>query len=269
MPDTGATSAKTPEITPEMQAAIDQAAATKRPPYVDTPPSAAEAGIMGQAGSDIGGVTYDMLEKTGHVKPSDLPSSETGAPTQGMKATPPTPVATPTKSVGPVVGAAAPSVAAAPAVKDIVSNIVADHAKTSPPGESWQDFLKGAVGKVGEFLQRWGLNEQGAPGVQTHGEVKQAQQFELEKAGKQAQIQQNAMAMENQYQTARMQLQQQMNQANMTAQGKIDLQNRISALDKEHQNRLAEFGPEFEQARRIAGLSPGAQPGTFWSSGGK
>jgi hypothetical protein len=269
MPDTGATSAKTPEITPEMQAAIDQAAATKRPPYVDTPPSAAEAGIMGQAGSDIGGVTYDMLEKTGHVKPSDLPSSETGAPTQGMKATPPTPVATPTKSIGPVVGAAAPSVAAAPAVKDIVSNIVADHAKTSPPGESWQDFLKGAVGKVGEFLQRWGLNEQGAPGVQTHGEVKQAQQFELEKAGKQAQIQQNAMAMENQYQTARMQLQQQMNQANMTAQGKIEIQNRLTEMEQAHKNQLSILPLELQQQFAMRQWQPGADPSAHILDQGK
>ena len=241
--------AQMPPIQPEMQAAIDEI--KKQAPYADTPPSPDEAGILGQSGSDVGGV---------HPAAAAPPASS------------PKPAPTPVPSKA---AAAAP-----PAVKEILDHILhtgpegevapitdKDIQEGKPKGETWQDYLKGAMGKVGEFLQRWGLNEQGAPGVQTKGEIQQAQQFELAKAEKQAQVQAQMMNMENQYQTQRMQLQNQMNLAALPIEKKIDLQNQMAVLDAEYQQKLKLLPLEIQQQMLMHGLTPDAKPGNFWSKG--
>ena len=217
-----------------------------------------EAGTLGLSSSDVA-VTTPGLETTGHAKPGSTDTPAVASPAKSV------PMAT--KSVGPAVAKAAPS------VKDIVTKIISGESGPTGKGEQTVegegDFWKNAAGKLGDFLQRWGMGLQGAPTGATQGDIQRQQAFELQKQQAQAQILVKQQALENQYQTQRMQLQQQMNQANMTAQGKIDLQNRITALDEEYKQRIAMFGPEYEARLRALGLTNEAIPANQILSQGK
>jgi hypothetical protein len=212
-------------------------------PIANTAPNAGEAGLIGASG-EVPAVG-STLETTGHVKPGS-PSALPPGPDQ------PKPVDMP---ITPVTAVAKDG----PATKKIISEIISGHgtptAETSSGGggnaDDFGTFLKGAVENIGEFLQRWGLNSMGRADVQTAGEKKQAQQYELDKQQAQGSLIAKQQALENSYQTARMNLQQQMNQANMTAQGKIDLQNRLTELQANYKNELALLPERVKQEQAL------------------
>jgi len=255
MPDVGATKPTPPYIpaTPEMQAAAD--AIGKAKAYEDMPPTIPAAGAMALSGSDIAATEKGDLEKTGHAKPGVDTSAPSAAPAEKPAA-----VATPTKSVSPVVGAAAPG------VKDIVQQILTEGTPpTQKPGEkppTWQDYLKEASGKFGDFLQRWGMGLQGAPTGQTQGDIKRAQAFELQR-------QQGAEQVANQYQMQRMQLQNQMNMANLPIEKKAELGNQMKVLDAQFQQQLKLLPLEIQKNMAMRQWLPGADPAAHILDQGK
>jgi hypothetical protein len=209
-----------------------------------------QAGTLGLSGSDAVVPVGQTLEVGGHVKPSTT-TPPPGVPPDMAPATP-APVKMP---ITPITAVAKDG----PATKKIISEIISGHgtptAETSSGGggnaDDFGTFLKGAVENIGEFLQRWGLNSMGRADVQTAGEKKQAQQYELDKQQAQGSLIAKQQALENSYQTARMNLQQQMNQANMTAQGKIDLQNRLTELQANYKNELALLPERVKQEQAL------------------
>jgi hypothetical protein len=237
---------------PEMQAAVD--AIGKAKAYEDTAPSIPAAGTMALSGGDVAASEKGDLEKKGHAKPSETP---TPPPAQIEK---PTAVATPTKSVGPVVGTAA-----APGVKDIVQQIMTEGtppAKSNEKVPTWQDYLKEAGGKFGDFLQRWGYSLAGAPGAETQGDIKRRQEFELKK-------QQTAEQVANQYQVQRMQLQNQMNIANLPIEKKAELENQMKILDAQFQQQLKLLPLEIQKNMAMRQWLPGADPSAHVLDQGK
>lgn len=263
MPDAGATKPTPPYIpaTPEMQAAAD--AIGKAKAYEDKPPTVREAGTMALSGGDVGASDKEELEKIGHAKPG----VDTSAPPP-VSAEKPAAVPTATKSVGPVVGAKA-----APGVKDIVQQILTEGTPpTQKPGEkppTWQDYLKEASGKFGDFLQRWGNSLAGAPGAATQGDIARAQAFELQKQKVGAQVQARQMALENQYQTQRMNLQNQMNMANLPIEKKAELQNQMQLLDAQYQQQLKLIPIEIQKNMAMRQWLPGADPAAHILDQGK
>jgi hypothetical protein len=275
MPDAGATSSKTPPISPEMQAALDEAAKKipvpvqpemqaaidaigKSTPYYDHPPTPEEAGLMGQSGSDVGGVAPEELEKTGHVvptSPSDLPSEPSESPTSK-----PVPIPPKIQPSPAVVGKQAPT------TKEMLATIL--NSGGPPPdvkkGANIGEMLAGLGDKAGDFLQRWGMGLQGAPEGKTQGDIKRAQAFELAKQKALAEVQAKQAAVEQEYFLSRMNIQNQLNIANLPIEKKAELQNTLAAIEAQHQARIAEFGPEYEQRLRLAGMAPGANAGTHF-----
>jgi hypothetical protein len=134
---------------------------------------------------------------------------------------------------------------------------------------NFADLLKGAGGKLGDFLQRWGMGLQGAPTGLTQGDIQRAQAFELQKTQVQSEVAARQMALDNQYQTARMQLQNQMNLANLPIEAKQQLQNQLAVLDANYQNDVKILPLKVQQ--EIAQLRVGQQmagtntPMNFWS----
>jgi hypothetical protein len=101
---------------------------------------------------------------------------------------------------------------------------------------NFADLLKGAGGKLGDFLQRWGLGLQGLGAAPTKADIQQAQQFELQKQQSANTLAQRNMMLDNQYQQQRMGIQQQYNKANLTQQEAAERDNRLAEIDANYQN---------------------------------
>jgi hypothetical protein len=203
------------------------------------PMSAIDATRLKLSGSDVASAPGIAEPAQGqHVAPgvSASPPPPPDAPS-------PAPVAMPVQSVPPVAKAA-------PTTKEMISRLLmanpggvatAPEKGKSNDGEAtdWVGMLKGASGKLGDFLQRWGLGLQGKGDSPTRADILQAQQFELEKQGHANDLAQRNMALDNTYQMQRMAIMQEYGTANMTAEKKAQLDNQLKVLDQQYQNEKA------------------------------
>lgn len=207
------------------------------------------AGTLGLSGSDAG-VSLPGIDKA--IVPATIP--------------------TPTKSVGPVIAKSAPT------TKEMIASVLKH---TGPEGElsvpaskkemkdfNFADLVKGAGGKLGDFLQRWGMGLQGSPTGQTQGDIQRAQEFEIKKQQAAAQVQAAQAALENKYQMERMNLQNQMNLANLPVEKKAELANSMAVLDAQFQNEMKLLPAKIAQERAVRGMAAGADPGAHFVGGG-
>ena len=128
------------------------------------------------------------------------------------------------------------------------------------------DFLKGAGGKLGDFLQRWGMGLQGAPEGKTQGDIQREQAFELDKQKKAAELNQRQQVLDQQFQSQRDAIMQEYNVSNLTQQGIIERNNRLAELSATYANELKMIGPKYEAELRLRSLDPKAAPGTDFVS---
>jgi len=241
MPDVGATPVR--PVAPLPQDPTQQALATV-PPATPAPAlTPGQAATMGLSGSDVpvpvDSAQENTLEKSGHVKPSP-----DATPEVSPNATAPEPK--------PMEVSDVPPVAKQVTTKDMIAKLMEPrHASTSDAytgknsseaaksGMNFGDFLTAAGGKLGDFLQRWGLGLQGKGEAPTRADIQQAQQFELQKAAVQNELLQRNMLLDNQYQQQRMGIQQGYQKANLTQEEKAALDRQIAALDQQYQNEKA------------------------------
>jgi hypothetical protein len=243
--------------------------------------NATQAGTLALSGSDVAVAPTSLEESppafdpttahlTGDLGLQNKDIAPTVAPATGDTTKTPTPV----KSVGPVVAKAAPT------TKEMIASLLKH---TGPEGElvtpagvpakaasdfNFADLLKGAGGKLGDFLQRWGMGLQGAPTGQTQGDIQRAQEFEIKKQQAAAQVQVGQMALENKYQMERMNLQNQMNLANLPVEKKAELANSMAVLDAQFQNEMKMLPAKIRQEYAIRGMAAGADPGAHFVGGG-
>ena len=142
-------------------------------------------------------------------------------------------------------------------------------AEASGGGFNFADLLKGAGGKLGDFLQRWGMGLQGAPTGQTQGDIQRAQEFELQKQQVQAATMAKQTALENAYAQQRMQLQNQMNVANIPIEMKAQLGNRLAELEAQYQNELKLIPVQIQREFAMRQFLPGADPAAHILDQGK
>ena len=211
------------------------AAAPPSTPAPDLTPN--QAATMGLSASDVPVPVGNTLETSGHAKPSSGTTAEASP-----NATAPEPK--------PMEISDVPPVAKQVTTKDMIAKLMEPrHASTSDAytgrseaaksGMNFGDFLTAAGGKLGDFLQRWGLGLQGKGEAPTRADIQQAQQFELQKAAVQNELLQRNMLLDNQYQQQRMGIQQGYQKANLTQEEKAALDRQIAALDQQYQNEKA------------------------------
>jgi hypothetical protein len=283
-------------------------------PYTDTPVNATQAAALGVKPSDAATVPTEDERLQALTASPDLNATQATQlglsggdvavnPTEAERLATETTPAAPAwmQSVGPMVAKDGP-----PTIKEMIANILTH---TGPEGEvgsmsntmpvsgspvseadkgfdpranynklegvDWAKMLKGAGGKLGDFLQRWGMGLQGAPTGQTQGDIQRAQAFELQKAQEQAkiqaaqqaaqaQIQAQQSAMENKYQIQRMNLQNQMNVANIPIEAKADLAKQIAVLEAQYKNDVDLMNKQYGITMATRSLDPNADPGIHW-----
>lgn len=263
-----------PPVTPEMQAAVDETAKNLATPKPAQTMNAASAGTIGLP-AQVPEVQPTEGEIFTATQEQDPATTRGGIPAPSNKDIQPPLVVPPDGSVAagapkkpstylPVIGQKA-----APTTKDMIANVISTGAggvNTTPKeGFNFADLLKGASGKLGDFLQRWGMGLQGAPTGMTRGDIKQAQAFELQRQQVQAQVVARQQALDNQYQVQRMQIQNQLNLAALPIEKKVELQNQIAVLDAQYQNEVRLLPIRIRQELAIRGLQPGADPMLSWA----
>jgi len=268
--------APAPQPAPEMQAAVDQAKENIAKGAPAPTMNATQAGIMGlpaqvpevvPTDAEIAAATtpVDPATSRGYAEPGlslkDVQPPLAVPPDSSVAATPSKP-----STYLPVIGQQATTT---PSTKQMIAKVLSGKSGPSGPVTSqnafnFADLLKGASGKLGDFLQRWGMGLQGAPEGKTQGDIQRQQAFELQKQQIQAEVTARQMALDNKYQTDRMQLQNQMNMANLPVEMKAQLQNRLAELDAQYQQELKLMPLRIQQEYAIRGMSPGADPGAHF-----
>lgn len=240
--------------------------------------NAAAAGTMGLP-AQVPEVRPTDAEIAAATMPPDPATSRGGVPAPSNKDVQPPlvvpPDAAPVSATAPKAPTPAPAVVGnqAPTTKEMIAKVLS----TGPGGVNttpkeafnFADLLKGAGGKLGDFLQRWGMGLQGAPTGMTQGDIQRAQQFELQKQQIQAQVAAKQMALENTYTQQRMQLQNQMNLANLPIEKKAELQNQMALLDAQYQQQLKLIPLEIQRQFAMRQWLPGADPMTHVLDQGK
>ena len=255
-------------VNPEMQAAIDQNAKNLANPSPAPILNATQAGTLGLGGgTHVVPTDAEIAAATTPVDPTVRGYQDTGLKAHDIQ--PPLVVPPDGSGIDPIVTTAnaggAPVVGKqAPTTKAMLAKVLSGNSGPGQPtaetGFNFADLLKGAGGKLGDFLQRWGMGLQGAPTGQTQGDIQRAQEFELQKQQVQAQVTAKQMALENSYTQQRMNLQNQMNLANIPIEKKAELQNQIAVLDAQYQNELKMIEPRFLAEMRLRQFLPQADP---------
>lgn len=259
-----------PMAQPEMLAAVDQAAKDLKNQKDAPVLNADQAGALALSGADTHVVPTDAeifkattpndptTDRDTGLKNKDIQPPIVVAPDMAQ----PEKVTTTYPSKLPPVGKAT--------VKDMLASALSGGGGTSTTakegGPNIGEMLAGLGGKVGDFLQRWGLGLQGKGEAPTQGDIKRAQQFELAKQKAQQEYNQQQQAIEQKYALDRMNLQNQLNVANLPVEKKAELENALALVEANRKADLSKLTAQINLYYQKAGMNPGADPGVDWGS---